>query len=168
MQVTAAPLFSARLTPHRSMRQKGMRRVMTLVVLLAITPGLFLFSLGFWPVVAIMGVNLVAIVVALRGAFTDGKRQESVSVWSDKIELVAKGPKGEETRTRFDPAQVKLIVERDFDEYTTGLKLRTVDGDTELGAFLSSEEKASFARAFGAALRKARVRQPASKSGRGA
>jgi uncharacterized membrane protein len=82
--------------------------------------------------------------------------------------VLALSPKGVETRTRFNPLNVKLIVERDYDEHTTALKLRSGLGDTEIGAFLNGEEKASFARALGTALRKARHRQPASKSGRGA
>lgn len=168
MQVTAAPLFSARLTPHRSMSRKGMRRVVALSVLLAVTPGLFFFSVGAWPVIAFMLLDIAAIAWALHTSLEDGKRRETVTVWSDKVELVAMSPKGAETRTRFNPTHVKLIVERDYDERTTALKLRSALGDTEIGAFLTNEERASFARALGTALRKARVRQPASKSGRGA
>jgi uncharacterized membrane protein len=168
MPVTTAPLFSARLTPHRSMSRKGMRRVMALTALLALIPGLFVFSFGAWPVVVFMALDIIAIAWAFHASLEDGKRRELVTVWSDRIELLATSPKGAETRTRFNPLHVKLIVERDYDEHTTALKLRTALGDTEIGDFLTGEEKASFARALGTALRKARVRQPASKSGRGA
>ena len=64
---------------------------------------------------------------------------------------------GKETLSRFNPYFVKLVVDRDFNERTVGLHLRTRDRDVVLGQFLNQDEKSSFAKAFGTALKRARV-----------
>ena len=48
------------------------------------------------------------------------------------------------------------MIDRDYNERTTGLHLRTRDSDTEIGSFLTADDKASFAKVFGTALKKAR------------
>src|SRR5690606_20184356 len=77
-------------------------------------------------------------------------------LWPDQLELRQVAPGGEEQLRRFNPFYVKLDIDRDFDERTTALHLRTRDDDIEIGAFLSSDDKASFAKVFGTALKKAR------------
>ena len=57
---------------------------------------------------------------------------------------------------RFAPKTVRLIVVRDENEKTIAVRLRSGKEELELGAFLSPEDRSSFARAFGTALRKAR------------
>ena len=58
--------------------------------------------------------------------------------------------------SRFNPFFVKLVIDRDFNERITALHLRSRDRDLLIGAFLSPDDKTSFARVFGAALKKAR------------
>lgn len=166
MQPTSAPLFAAVLTPHRSMSPKGIVVVAGLVVVLVAMPGLMLFSIGAWPVIAFMGLDILAIVAALWSSLRQAKRREEVSLWPGRLEIVSITPKGEVTKANFKPTAVRLVIERDFDERTTGLKLKSNGTDTEIGAFLNTDEKASFSKALGTALRQARAESVTSKPGR--
>lgn len=155
-QTQARPLFAAKLTPHRSMGRRGLRAVVLVAVLLAIIPGIAFLSMGAWPIVGFMGVGVVLIWWALSAHQRDGKRYEQVTLWPDQLELKQVDGAGKETLTRFNPFFVKLVIDRDYNERTTGLHLRTRDRDVELGAFLNPDEKSSFAKAFGTALKRSR------------
>jgi len=156
-QTQARPLFAAKLTPHRSLGRKGFRAVLVLVVVLATVPGIAFLSMGAWPIVGFMGLDVVLIAWALLASRRDGKRFEEVTLWPDQLELKQVDGKGRETLTRFNPYFVKLVIDRDYNERTTALHLRTRDRDVTLGGFLNTDEKASFAKAFGTALKRARV-----------
>ena len=153
---TTAPLFAAELTPNRSLSPRGMRIVIGLVAALAALPGLIFFLMGAWPVVGFMGLDVIAIAWALHVSMRRGRRREQITLWSDRLEVVSIDAKGGESVEGFNPKTVRLIIDRDFNERTTALKLRTTQGETEIGAFLAPDDRSSFAKAFGTALRKAR------------
>ena len=153
---TTAPLFAAELTPHRSLTRRGQRIVMGLVVCLAALPGLIFFLMGAWPVVGFIGLDVVAIALALHLSFRRGKRREQVTLWADRLEIASIDAHGTASVRRFHPKSVRLVIDRDFNERTQRLRLRSDQGETEIGSFLSSDDRSSFARAFGTALRKAR------------
>ena len=155
-QTQARPLFSAKLTPHRSLGQRGFRVVIALVALAATVPAITFFSLGAWPVVGFLGLDVVLIAWAMWASLQDGKRYEQVTLWRDQLELKQVDGSGKEALVRFNPSFVKLVVDRDYNERTTGLHLRSRDRDVVIGAFLNQDEKSSFAKAFGTALKRAR------------
>ena len=156
-QTQARPLFAAKLTPHRSLGRKGVRVVVVLFAVLATIPGMVFFSMGAWPIVGFLGLDIALIWWALSASQRDGKRYEEVTLWPDQLELKQVDGTGKETLTRFNPFYVKLVIDRDFNERTTGLHLRTGERDIEVGTFLNTDEKSSFAKAFGTALKRARV-----------
>lgn len=152
----AKPIFAATLTPHRSLTPRGKQIVIGLVALLALVPGLTFYLLGAWPVVGFMGLDILAIWFALSRSMQSGKAREHVAVWPGQLELKRFDAKGHETASSFDPHNVRFVIDRDFNEQVTGLWLRDNKERLAIGAFLSSEEKLSFSKAFGSALRKAR------------
>lgn len=156
-QTQARPLFAAKLTPRRSLGRRGLRVVIVLIALFASLPGIIFFSMGAWPIVGFMGLDVALIWWAMSASQRDGKRYEEVTLWSDQLELKQVDGAGKENLSRFNPNFVKLVVDRDFNERTTGLHLRTRDRDVVLGGFLDADEKSSFAKAFGTALKRARV-----------
>lgn len=155
-QTQAKPLFAARLTPQRSLGQRGYRVAIATAVIVASIPGMIFSTMGAWPIVAFVGLDLALIWWALSSSMRDSKRYEQITLWPDQLEFKQVDGAGKETLTRFSPNGVKLVVDRDFNERTTGLHLRTPDRDLVLGAFLNADEKSSFAKAFGTALRRAR------------
>jgi len=156
-QTQARPLFAAKLTPHRSLGQRGFRVVIAIVAVAATVPAITFWSLGAWPIVGFMGLDVALIAWAMWSSLKDGKRYEQVTLWRDQLELKQVDGGGKETLVHFNPGLVKLVVDRDYNERTTGLHLRTRDRDVVVGAFLNQDEKSSFAKAFGTALKRARV-----------
>jgi uncharacterized membrane protein len=156
-QTQARPLFSARLTPHRSIGERGYRVVIAVVAVAATVPLITFSSMGAWPIVGFLGLDVALIAWAMWAALNEGKRYEQVTLWRDQLELKQVDGTGKETLVRFNPRFVKLVVDRDYNERTTGLHLRTRDRDVVIGAFLNQDEKSSFAKAFGTALKRARA-----------
>ena len=153
----ADPIFSARLTPHRALSRRGRMVVVALVAVLAGIPSIVFFSLGAWPVLGFLGLDVAAVWLALTLSDRSGKRFEQVTLYPDRLEVLQVSARGREARARFRPSAVRLLVERNFDERVTSLKLRSPERELEIGTFLDFADRASFARAFGTALRKARV-----------
>jgi uncharacterized membrane protein len=153
----AKPLFAATLTPHRSLTPAGKRVVIGLVAALALVPGLIFYVAGAWPVVGFMGLDVLAIWAALTISTRRGKASEVVTLWPAALELKRVDAKGGEEVLSFVPASVRFLVDRDYNERVTGLWLKTGDRRVPVGAFLSADEKLSFSKVFGTALRKARA-----------
>jgi uncharacterized membrane protein len=133
-----------------------MRIVVAVLAVGCTIPGIVFFSEGMWPVVAFLVADVALVWWALSTSLRDGRRYEKVTLWPDQLELRQVDGKGKETMTRFAPFNVKLVVDRDYNERTTGLHLRSHERDLVIGAFLSQDDKSSFAKALGTALRKAR------------
>lgn len=152
---TTAPLFSATLRPDRSLRPAGgwvslvIAGIVAVPFLIAVPdfliPGLAAF--------AIAGGGLVAL--SLRQSRRDSVSQQ-ITVWPEQIEIALRGPGQLRTLQRLSPRDVRLVLTRDDNERTTAMHLRHGDETIELGGFLAADDKASFARAFGQALRRAR------------
>ncbi|HEY4199431.1 MAG TPA: DUF2244 domain-containing protein [Devosiaceae bacterium] len=152
----AEPIFAAKLTPHRSLSPRGRQVLIIALAICAAIPGFVFSRLGAWPIVGFMGLDVLAVYFALRWSMRDGDRFEEITLWPNRLQLRRVSAKGKEAISQFNPRQVRLVLERDYDERTTGLNLRTEDGDVEIGGFLAAAERASFAKVFGTALRKAR------------
>ena len=156
-KIQAKPIFAATLTPHRSLSPTGKRVVIGLVAALALVPGIVFYIAGAWPVVGFMGLDVLAIWIALTVSTRTGKQQEIVSLWPGALEVKKIDAKGSEQLLSFAPETIRFVIDRDFNERVQALWIRERDGRVQLGAFLSAEEKLSFSKAFGAALRKARA-----------
>jgi uncharacterized membrane protein len=152
----AKPLFAATLTPHRSLSPRDRTVVIALVTLLALAPAILFYTVGLWPVIAFTVVDIVAISVALAVSMRRGRASEVVTLWPDSLEVKRIDPKGRETLLGFKPFDVRFVIDRDYNERVTALWLRQRNDRHPVGAFLSPEEKLSFSKAFGTALRKAR------------
>ncbi len=153
----AKPLFAATLTPHRSLTPTGKKVVIGLVAALALVPGIIWFSLGAWPVVGFMGLDVLAIWAALTISMRGGKAFEVVTLWPTSLELKKVDAKGAEEVLSFVPKSVKFVIDRDYNERVTALWLKSDTKKIPLGAFLSADEKLSLSKVFGTALRKARA-----------
>jgi uncharacterized membrane protein len=153
---TTTPLFAAELTPHRSLGRRAGWTLLALGAVFAALPGLSLVALPWLAIVALMAIDAVAMGVTLLMALRRGRKREHITVWSDQIEWTATDAKGGKTLRRFNPRTVRLVLDRDADEKTTTIHLRHGKDDLEVGSFLNADDKSSFAKALGTALRKAR------------
>ncbi len=156
MQVTTtSPLFAATLRPDRSLRMTGGWISLTLAGIVGapfliampefVAPGLVAFAIAAGALSA----------MGLRQA-RQGRMSQQVTLWPDQLEITSSSSGSEQRLQRFEPTKVRLQLKRDSFERTTGVFLRHDNGEIELGAFLSTADKSSFAKAFGGALRQAR------------
>ncbi|MBJ3786617.1 DUF2244 domain-containing protein [Devosia sediminis] len=156
MQVTTtSPLFAATLRPDGSLRTTG-GWIALVVAAIVGTP--FLIAIPEFVVPGLVAYGLAAgglVAMSLRQSRQQRVSQQ-VTLWPDQLEVTTSAPGLERQLQRFDPAQVRLRLQRDSFERTTGVFLRSGQGEVELGAFLSTADKSSFAKAFGVALRRAR------------
>ena len=155
-ETQARPLFAARLTPHRSLSPRGVKIVCAFAASLLLIPGLVFYFLGAWPVVGFMGLDVAALYFALTWSLRDGRRFEEVTLWRDRLEVRRGAPRQSDVVESYNPFYIRLVIDLDFDEHTTAIRLRLPDREVLIGAFLNPDDKASFAQAFGTALRKAR------------
>ena len=134
-----------------------MRVVIALVAIVASIPGVLFFARRladrrfYRPRCGARGLG------ALDARSAQGKRYEEITLWPDQLEVKQVDGAGKEVLNRFAPRLVKLVVDRDFNERTTGLRLKSADRDLVVGAFLNQDEKSSFAKAFGTALKRSRL-----------
>ncbi|HVY50208.1 MAG TPA: DUF2244 domain-containing protein [Devosia sp.] len=152
----AKPLFAATLTPHRSLSPAGKRVVIGLIAALAILPGIIFYLAGAWPVVGFMGLDVLAIWAAFTISMRGGRAYEVITLWPKTLELKKVDAKGVEEILNFTPQSVRFLIDRDFNERVTALWFKAESRKIPVGAFLSSDEKLSFSKVFGTALRKAR------------
>lgn len=155
-QTQARPLFAATLTPHRSLTRRGYRYVIALACIMATMPAIAFLSMGAWPIVGFLGLDILAIGWALAASMKASKQYEEVTLWPDELEVKRVAANGKAEITRFNPFFVKLVIDRDFNERTTALHLRSRETNLTIGAFMNPDDKASFAKVFGTALKKAR------------
>ena len=154
--ITTTPLFAARLTPHRSLAARNWWLVAGLGVLLVTLPSLVLAAIDPLVIVILMSIDMVAIALALLLSLRRGRQEEVITIWSDQMEWLTTDGGGTKALRRFDPRTVRLVLERDADEKTTAIRLRSDGEQVEIAIILRIEEKASLAKALGTALRKAR------------
>ena len=62
-------LFSAIITPHRSLSGTGFLVVMALVGGLSFIGGMFFFLLGAWPVIGFLGLDVLLVYWAFRANY---------------------------------------------------------------------------------------------------
>jgi uncharacterized membrane protein len=151
------PIFSARLSPHRSLGARGFALLMGLVGLTCFLAGLLFWRLGAWPVVGFLGLDWLLIWLAFRLNYRAARAHEDVVMTRDELLIRKVAASGRASEVRFNPYFARLEVTRVEDEGVTALAVRVSGQKVTLGAFLNPEDRESFARAFGAALAEARA-----------
>jgi uncharacterized membrane protein len=154
---TAEPtLFSAIITPHRSLSGTGFLAVMALVGGFSFIGGLFFFWLGAWPVIGFLGLDVALVYWAFRANYRAAAAFEEVTVTPSELRLRRVSHRGEVAEWTLNPLWTKL--DRETNEEFGLLKLFLVSRGRKLpvAGFLSPAERESFAAALSAALGEAR------------
>lgn len=152
---TTVPLFSAALRPDRSLRVTGGWVALVVAAILA-TPIAVMAPEVLLPAGTAFAAGTVGMGALTMQQSRRRRLRQQVTLWPDQLEIVTSQGKGESVLRRFDPKLVRLILERDENEKAIAMRLRNGKEEFELGAFLGAEDRSSFAKAFGTALRKAR------------
>jgi uncharacterized membrane protein len=149
-------IFSATLTPHRSLGRRGFLVLMGVLGGLWFATGLYFWSLGAWPVFGFFGLDFLAVWLAFKLNYRAGRAFEEVAVSRTAVVVRKVAANGRAQEFRFNPQWARLEVETLEDEGVSRIMLRTRGERVPVGRFLNPDDRATFARAFGAALAEAR------------
>ena len=151
------PVFSALITPHRSLGPQGFRVLMTLLCLAAALIAVRFVAMGFWPVSGFLGLDIVGLYVAFQVSYRRGRAFEEVRLDLAELMLRQVTHRGVAREWRLNPLWTRLVRETHEEFGLQRLALVSRGERIVIGGALSPGERAHFADAFGAAL--SRVKQ---------
>jgi uncharacterized membrane protein len=149
-------IFSAIITPHRSLNSTGFLILMLVIGGLSFASGLMFLMIGAWPVFGFLGLDVLLIYWAFRANFRAARAYEEVTVTASELTVRKVSHRGNVREWTLNPVWVRLdrIVHEEFG--IERLFLVSRGRRLPIAAFLGPHEKASFARALSTALGEAK------------
>jgi uncharacterized membrane protein len=150
------PLFSAVLTPHRSLSRKGFALFMLVLGLASFTTGMMFLLIGAWPVFGFCGLDVLLVYCAFRLSYRAARAYEEVTVTPSELIVRKVTPRGRIREWTLNPLWVRLdrVVHAEFG--IERLFLVSHGRRLAIAAFLGPQEKESFALALSNALGEAK------------
>ena len=149
-------LFSALLTPHRSLDRAGFLVLMGFLSAVSFTAGLAFLLMGAWPVLGFFGLDVLAIYWAFRINFRDAKTTEEIRVTPSELRVRRVSHRGHVVEWVLNPLWVRLDQKCHAEFGIEKLYLVSSGRRVSVARFLGADEKASFAKALTAALQAAK------------
>jgi len=149
-------LFSALLTPHRSLGSVGFLVLMAVIAGLSFVGGITFYIVGAWPVVGFLGLDVALVYWAFRANYLAAAAYEEVTVTPSQLRVKKVSHRGEVAEWSLNPVWVRL--DRVTHEEFGLLHLFLVSRGKRLAVatFLGPKEKESFATALSAAIGEAK------------
>jgi len=145
-------LFSALLTPHRSLNRTGFLVLMGFVGAVSFAAGLAFLLMGAWPVLGFFGLDVLAIYWAFRVNYRHARASEEISVTPSELRVRRISHRGHVVEWVLNPLWVQLDQKAHPEFGIEKLYLLSKGRRVSIASFLGPDEKASFARALMAAL----------------
>jgi uncharacterized membrane protein len=149
-------LFSALLTPHRSLSSTGFLVLMVFVTAISFAAGLAALLMGAWPVFGFFGLDVLAIYWAFKINFRHARASEEIRVTVSELWVRRISHRGHVMEFVLNPLWVQLDQKIHAEYGVEKLYLLSKGRRVSIGSFLGPDEKASFAKALTAALQAAR------------
>jgi len=149
-------LFSAIITPYRSLNGTGFLIVMVLFGAVSFVTGLFFLTLGAWPVTGFFGLDVLLLYWAFRLNYRDAAAYEEVRVTPSELTMRQVSRRGEVREWKVNPVWARLDRETHEEFGLQKLFLVSHGKRLSIASFLGPREKESFADALAAALGAAR------------
>jgi len=146
------PLFSARLTPHRSLSRKGFLLLMGFLIAVSFAAGIAFLMMGAWPVFGFFGLDVLAIYWAFKLNYRRAAATEDIVITPYEIQVRRVSHRGHVTEWTLNPMWVRLERKEHEEFGIERLYLVSRGRRLSVASFLGPDEKASFAEAFQAAL----------------
>jgi uncharacterized membrane protein len=149
-------LFSARVTPHRSLNRTGFFVLMTFIGVVSFVAGVAFYLMGAWPVLGFFGLDVLVIYWAFRVNFRSAGATEDIVMTPSELRVRRVSHRGHVMEWVFNPLWVRIdqIAHEEFG--IERLYLVSKGRRVAVASFLGADEKASFAKALSAALATAR------------
>ena len=149
-------LFSALLTPHRSLNRTGFLVLMGFLTVVSFAAGLVFWLMGAWPVFGFFGLDVLAIYFAFRINFRHGRATEEIRVTPSELLIRRVSHRGHVVEWVLNPLWVQLDQKTHAEFGIEKLYLVSRGRRVSVASFLGADEKASFAKALTAALQAAK------------
>jgi uncharacterized membrane protein len=149
-------LFSARVTPHRSLNRTGFLVLMTFVGAVSFVAGIAFCMMGAWPVLGFFGLDLLVIYWAFRINFRSAEATEDIVLTPTELRVRRVSHRGQVMEWTLNPLWVQLEQTGDPEFGIERLYLVSRGRRVSVGYFLGPDEKASFYKALLAALQTAK------------
>ena len=155
-EIAEPELFSALLTPYRSLNRTGFLVLMGLLSAISFAAGVAFLLMGAWPVFGFFGLDVLAIYWAFKVNFRRAAAREEISVTPSELRLRRVSHRGHVVEIVLNPVWVQLE-QVSHEEYgIERLYLVSRGRRISIASFLGADEKASFAKALIAALQAAK------------
>jgi uncharacterized membrane protein len=155
-QMAQPELFSALLTPHRSLNRTGFLVLMAFLSAVSFAAGLAFLLMGAWPVLGFFGLDVLAIYWAFRVNFLRAKATEEIRVTPSELRVRRVSHRGHVVEWVLNPLWVQLDQKTHAEFGIEKLYLVSKGYRVSIASFLGPDEKARFAKALLAALQAAR------------
>ncbi|MEZ5897315.1 MAG: DUF2244 domain-containing protein [Parvularculaceae bacterium] len=129
----------------------GFWAVMTSVIGVNLTLGVYFFMIGAWPVLGFCGLDIFFVWLAFKLSYRQGRLHERVLVRDGEMLVSRVLPSGHETRWRLQPAWARVVIDRPGD-HESQVRVVSKGRSLVLGAFLSPDERVEFGKALSEAL----------------
>ena len=149
-------LFSALLTPHRSLNRTGFLVVMAFVSAVSFAAGVAFLLMGAWPVLGFFALDVLAIYWAFRIYFRHAKASEEILMTPSELRVRRVSHRGHVVEFVFNPLWVRLDRQTHAEFGIEKLYLVSKGRRVSVASFLGADEKASFANTLATALQAAR------------
>jgi uncharacterized membrane protein len=149
-------LFSARLTPHRSLSRTGFLVLMAFLSVVSFAAGFAFWLMGAWPVFGFFGLDVLLIYWAFRVNFQRAKATEEILVTPSELRIRRVSHRGHVVEWVLNPLWVQLDQKTHAEFGIEKLYLVSRGRRVSIASFLGPDEKASFAKALLAALQAAK------------
>ena len=149
-------LFSAIITPHRSLSPSGFLIVMALFGGISFIAGILFLSMGAWPVLGFFGLDVALVYFAFRASYRSARAHETVMLTHDALVIRRVDQRGRVEETRLNPYWARLSAHTDEEFGMLALKILGQGRETPLGDCLSPPERVELHKALSNALHRAR------------
>jgi uncharacterized membrane protein len=149
-------IFSAIITPHRSLGSAGFLAVMLAVGGISFVGGVAFLMAGAWPVVGFLGLDVLLVYWAFRANYRAAAAYEQVTVTASELRIRKVSHRGEIAEWSLNPVWARLDRETHEDFGIERLFLVSHGRRLPIATFLGPREKESFASALAGALGEAK------------
>lgn len=149
-------LFSAVVTPHRSLSRLGFIVVMAALGSISFAAGMVFLLMGAWPVFGFFGLDVLLVYLAFRANYRAAAAYEEVTVTSSELKVRKVSHRGRVSEWTLNPLWVRLDRETHEEFGLERLFLVSQGRRLPIASFLGPQEKQSFAEALAAAIGEAK------------
>lgn len=153
----ALPIYMDRvIAPHRSLTPRGAVVLLAVVMAFNVMVAIFLLVVGAPPVLPFLGLDVLALWLALRASDRAARRVERVQVTAEAVTVSREDEKGARTVWTSPTAFTRVGVDH-LGEHEARVRLMIYRKRLTLARSLSPDERVSFAQALQDAIRVARA-----------